>query len=700
MGMVYSSQLIQGKILSELIIFVFRAVFLTRFAQKNKMNDTILLEQSDKEFARLVSMALKACRDGQLLELATSPLAQSSLVTGCFLSDEPVTLDGRGRALMAVLHWVVERLRPAGETHWTAHPWRFYLLLTHFYLHGMRVSELAEQMAVVDQTLYDTRPAAFNAVAGVLRQELSAPQDADGRKQQYIALRYASLLPVEQLILRCAAIFRHPIDVGLLEEMLRRSEKALTLEPVFNLNRLIDNHLLISNDEHSLVMVHPEIRIFLLGLLTPVQRRAWHEAAAHSASDTGDYLDAAVHYRQAGMLRSAAELLVSHQREIVDTMQGEELRAMLAEFRQAELSEATWVQVKIIAGGLAEMMQDVDTAAAEYGKALNARDLESKALAYYHRARVLESKNLDEALAHYQYCILLLEENDKLPTLLQKAYIDQAWIYIQERPDLEQARRLLDGASSLVKQSDRESWSQLHNAWGDWYFHQGRIKEAVEHHQQGWLAANEIQNLELMLNSAHNLGTVYTDLGESALALDYLRKAQQLALQSGNRKMEAMCNKSLGACYFWMKDFAHAIECYALAREIYIEMGNRNRQASACYDLAEAYAALGNVSAGRKYYQEGLGLAHELGLERYQRNFAELAQSYSELLPSEINLSTRQQRILEHVRANGEIKSEQCASLIEVSKEQAIRDLNDLIDKGLLSRQGRARNTSYVIPAK
>jgi tetratricopeptide (TPR) repeat protein len=472
------------------------------------------------------------------------------------------------------------------------------------------------------------------------------------------------------------------------------------MEAAFNLNRLIDNHLLISNDEHSVVMAHPEIRVYLLGLLTPTQRRAWHETAARSASDKGDYLDAAVHYRQAGMLRSAAELLVDHHREIVDTMQGEELRSMLAEFRLAEVSEATWVQIKIIAGELAEMMQDVDTAIAEYGKALKANNLESKALAYYRRARVLESKNLDEALAHYAYCIQLLEASEKLPTLLAKAYIDQAWIYIQERPDLDQAQRLLELAGKLVEQGDRESWSQLQNAWGDWYFHQNRMKEAVERHQQGWLAANEIQNLDLMLNSAHNLGTVYTEMAEYGRALEYLHQAHQLAVQSGNRKMEAMSIKSLGACYFWMKDYIQAIECYAQAREIYVEMGNRNRQASACYDLAEAYAALGDVSVGRSYFQEGLDLAHELGLVRYERAFAELGGSFNEVLPPEINLSSRQERILEYVRTRGGIKSEQCAELIGISKEQAIRCLNALIEKGILSRQGRARNTSYVIVAK
>jgi hypothetical protein len=43
-----------------------------------------------------------------------------------------------------------------------------------------------------------------------------------------------------------------------------------------------------------------------------------------------------------------------------------------------------------------------------------------------------------------------------------------------------------------------------------------------------------------MQNSAHNLGTVYTQLCEYERAQGYLRQAQQLALQSGNRKMEAM----------------------------------------------------------------------------------------------------------------------------------------------------------------
>lgn len=37
------------------------------------------------------------------------------------------------------------------------------------------------------------------------------------------------------------------------------------------------------------------------------------------------------------------------------------------------------------------------------------------------------------------------------------------------------------------------------------------------------------------------------------------------------------------------------------------------------------------------------------------------------------------------------------ARVVEVSKEQTIRELNDLIEKGLLAHQGKARSTSYQI---
>ena len=104
------------------------------------MNDTILLAQPPAYVEEQIGAALKALRDGDLLALGASPLAYTSLVTDCVLTGEPITTDRRGWILRAVLVWAIERLRPAGEASWVKPAWRFYNILSHFYLEGARAS--------------------------------------------------------------------------------------------------------------------------------------------------------------------------------------------------------------------------------------------------------------------------------------------------------------------------------------------------------------------------------------------------------------------------------------------------------------------------------------------------------------------------------------------------------------------------------
>ena len=103
------------------------------------MTDATLLAQPVADWQRWVRAALDAYRDGDGLQLAQSPLAESALVEACFLAGEPLTLAARGRALAAVLAWGVEKLRPGGAPSWTAQRWRNYNLLYYFYLQGRHV---------------------------------------------------------------------------------------------------------------------------------------------------------------------------------------------------------------------------------------------------------------------------------------------------------------------------------------------------------------------------------------------------------------------------------------------------------------------------------------------------------------------------------------------------------------------------------
>ena len=90
------------------------------------MNDMILLAQPTALFEEQVVVALKSLREGDLLALAASPLAQSSLVESYFLSGEPITADTRGRIVRSLLRWAIERLRPEGEQSWIKPAWRNY----------------------------------------------------------------------------------------------------------------------------------------------------------------------------------------------------------------------------------------------------------------------------------------------------------------------------------------------------------------------------------------------------------------------------------------------------------------------------------------------------------------------------------------------------------------------------------------------
>jgi hypothetical protein len=147
-------------------------------------DDATLLAHSPAEWQRWVRAALEAYREGDGPRLAQSPLAESALVEECFLAGEPRTLATRERALAAVLAWGVEKLRPPDEK--KKRGWRVYNLLYYFYLQGMRMADLAEQLDVMEPTIYEVRPAACIALTTVLRHEAEYPQDSAGRKGHYL----------------------------------------------------------------------------------------------------------------------------------------------------------------------------------------------------------------------------------------------------------------------------------------------------------------------------------------------------------------------------------------------------------------------------------------------------------------------------------------------------------------------------------
>lgn len=673
------------------------------------MNDTILLAQPSAHLEEQVAAALKALRDGDLLALGAAPLAHTALVSDCFLTGEPTTTDRRGWILRALLCWSIARLQPAGEPSWGKPAWRHYNILHHFYLEGARASVLAEAMAIAEQTLYQLRGQAISALTAIVRSELATPENRVNHKQVVNADRYARLARNEQQLLRLAAVFPGAAPAALLYTLAQRlgNPEALTAAHHLTLHYLIN-----SDGEGSAFVVQPEMRTIALTRLSPQERQLAHQAAAEHYVAQQNFLEAAQQWRAAEQPERAARLLIDHQRDIVDNLQIEELKALLAGFRAGELSPGLWARLKILAGEIAEFTRNFTAALTEYQQALAAPDRPTKALAYYRRAKAFEQTNSDESLAHYARAIQLLETAaapaiaEEPLALLSNIYIDRAWLQMQVRADLPRAeadllraRALLDSAPAL---RDQPVWCDLYNALGEFYHRSGQPALAEEHSWQAWLAANEARDLERMSKTAHNLGLVYMDnLRQYDRALEYLHKSEDLARQTGNRQMEGLSAMSIGACHYWLGELRAAIGQYEMAAAIFGESGNRALLARTHFGLAEAYADLGEQSAARRHHQEGIVIATDLGDQGALQDFAALAQQHSYLADAPTadptaQLSARQQKALAYIQQQGQITNREYQMLTGVSQKQSVRDLNAMVTHQLIARQGSGRATCYI----
>ena len=640
---------------------------------------------------KTVAEALRLLREGDLVSLAHSPLAQDALLDRWCVGAVPRDSARRGQAMQAMLAALIERLRPVGAHSWTALSWRSYNVLAGFYLEGRRISELAERMGVVEQTIYPIRAQATAALTALLHEEQQAPA---AQPNLAIAALYPALPAAQQTLLRMVALGDAPLPALLLHGLARAAGLQQIEQQVV---ALLGAGVIAAHDSPLAYSVAAKLRPYLGNLLSPEERSAWHSAAGEYRRAQGEFLLAAQHLRAAASYDAAAALLIDHAQAITDAAQAGQLAALLAEFRGPELSPLRWAQLKLLAGDTAMHMQDVDTAIQAYQHALRVGDLHLKAEAYYKRGRAFRLRSVDEAQSHFAYGIQLLEDAGATDPLLLQLYLEQAWCWIQERQDFAEAEAALTRAAALAPPHDRARWAEVQNTWGMFFHHKGEYATAIRYRQQAWLAANEMQDTLALTKFAHNLGLDYMELKQYEQALRYFAQSAELAHKTANRQMQGLCWKSTGGCYFWLRQYEQAITFYLQAYTIFREMDNRNWQANTCYDLAEVYALLGQRVEMQRYFTEAATLAREGGLDRPLVALAALARAHAGLYPPAAELNERQQLAYDLVKQHGQITNQQYRDLTGVSPKQAARDLQAMVEQRALIRVGEGRATTYVL---
>ena len=126
-------------------------------------------------------------------------------------------------------------------------------------------------------------------------------------------------------MLRMASVFGQPIPEKWLYQL---AEEANLSQITSCFNNLLAANLLRPHDL-SQIESHPQIRPYLLPLLSPDERQTWHKRAATQYQEQEAYLKAAHHCRQIGHAsgyEAAARIIVEHKQAILNRLQAQALR--------------------------------------------------------------------------------------------------------------------------------------------------------------------------------------------------------------------------------------------------------------------------------------------------------------------------------------------------------------------------------------
>jgi tetratricopeptide (TPR) repeat protein len=678
----------------------------------------MLLQLSPTQFTKVVQQAFEAVRAQDLLALGESPLAEYDWLQACRLPSEIRSTEGDGRLVQALLWWLVDRLRPAGEPDHTVAAWQSYLILVEFYQNRRTVAKVAEQLTFSEQAFYPKRGRALQAAGQLLRQALLHPPATPALFAYTLAERYRNCNALQQLFLRWFSTFRQPLFLQealfLFSEVAHAPQfKALTAANEttdilgHQVNALSANHLLqqTPGDGRSRLAFSANTVGQWLQLLNAAdEQRQWHRQAATFWVKQADPCEAAWHYRQAGDMRTALTVLIEQQQHILEKGEGERLEVLLAAFLPSEVTTELWTQLKLLAGKVAELQHNPDRARLAYQQALLTATTAEKGQIFYRVAKLIEAQGIDEAVAYYGKAVELLEKEPTHPELLAHVYIDWAWIYLQARPQVAEAEEKLQAACAWLQKSQSEAadgWAAWHNAWGRLHHNKGEREQVFDQRFRARVSAVEAGDLAQQAKIAHNIGLEMREAGDFPRALRYLQEALTLANQLGDRKLEALCHKTIGGCYFGLHQYHQAIEHYNHSRDLLITLHQHYPQAFVCWDLAEVHALGNDQAAARFFFAEGLALTQALDLPELRQEYRQLADQYPWVASSDeqANDEARLAQLLQFLHAHESISNQEYRALVHISPRQAARDLAKWVAEERLLQVGKGRGVHYQLKA-
>ncbi|MGB1249930.1 MAG: hypothetical protein ACPG8W_04805 [Candidatus Promineifilaceae bacterium] len=635
--------------------------------------------------------------------LAQSPLASAEMCIA-LLWEGDTPENGVGFAVQAILQWVLERL--ASSSHPQVRD--YAVILRARYVEKQTVELVANTFDTSPKSLKKRQSTAWGKSAEILKDEQKNQRAQTAQAHLMCQLRYEALTPEQQSIIRYLAIFERPEPLAFLNLSKQHAVDAYIAA--------LQTANVIQVDNKRNTIVHPRFVNYVRAQIPLDEWQHWQRFAANLYPSDGDFLQTATHFQHAGNWDTAAALFIKNKEVLGEYLFGS--KTSLAQWQQLlerftagmvsakQISAEQWAQINILLGNIIKLTDEpLDNALVAYQQAMrSAETITTQAEIYYERGHAYQSSNVAESLFQLEQCIkLTANHKDDLTAYWHlKALLIIALVYVSQRLSMRDSLRLLQESERILDGKSGLRWLKLtvdlHNVWGEYYKYQSNADAQLHHCRQAALAADRANDPLRIVKMTYQLGGAYFAKGTAfyATSRQMLEKCNKWAVQI---QYDVMCGKVqsvLGALAFAESaDFKQSLNHYKLARNAFERAGDNRSFAAMDYNIAEALLELGEIENAIISLAEGRTLATSIGNKSLIEYFEpRLRKKYPE---SADGLRMQQRFAIRYVRMHGQITKGQYCKLTKRSEKQAVRELNELVEKGIFGRFGKGRGTAYRI---
>ncbi|HXB40849.1 MAG TPA: SpoIIE family protein phosphatase [Bacteroidia bacterium] len=193
-----------------------------------------------------------------------------------------------------------------------------------------------------------------------------------------------------------------------------------------------------------------------------------------------------------------------------------------------------------------------------------------------------------------------------------------------------QDKRRIDSVRALLKNpaiTDKtKAWALAQLGWDVSYFD---LEEGLKYAEEAIALSKKNNYMKELAHATNVAGTIYMDLGNYPLAMDYLLKATQYYSAMNDKKGEAIAYGNLGIIYTRRGEIRKALNSYFIDYHYFIEKGGKG--------LLSAFLNIGSTYHQMKMFDSSLYFLNlaliQKGIDSLQKSsvYNNLASAYSDM---------------------------------------------------------------------